>query len=88
MKNIINIKKYNKNISSVETIENEVHDDQETAVVFNFDNGLMVNADMQVQEEPLNGNIQQVQGEADNVNMQGQEEYEVLYEVTVPFVNF
>ena len=77
-----------KNISSVETIENEVHDDQETAVVFNFDNGLMVNADMQVQEEPLNGNIQQVQGEADNVNMQGQEEYEVLYEVTVPFVNF
>ena len=48
----------------------------------------MVNADMQVQEEPLNGNIQQVQGEADNVNMQGQEEYEVLYEVTVPFVNF
>ena len=74
-----------KNISSVETIENEVHDDQETAVVFNFDNGLMVNADMQVQEEPVNGNIQQVQEEADNANMQGQE---VLYEVTVPFVNF
>ena len=36
----------------------------------------MVNANMQVQEEAVNGNIQ------------GQEEYEVLYKVTVPFVNF